>query len=154
MGYLSSLGKVTKNTILKSTPHKLHEEFTVASANTVYQGQPVKLNAAGEVAVWATGDGDALLLGYAMCQTPAAAGELVTIAVRGFMTIMCITSAAVNCGPVQYGSYDTSTDIGGTTGYNVVATATVTSGVAASQIGWALDLADSSNDLIRVLLKY
>jgi hypothetical protein len=154
MGYLSSLGKVTKNTILKSESHKLHEEFTVAAGQTIYQGQPVKLNAAGEVLVYATADGDALLLGYAMCQTPAIAGELVTIAVRGYLTIMAISGGAVNCGPVQYSSYDTSTDIGGTTGYNVVATAAVTSGVAANQIGWALDLADGANDLIRVLLKY
>lgn len=153
MGYLSSLGKVTKNTILKSESHKLTEEFAVASAQTIYQGQPVKLNAAGEVTPWAAADGDALLIGFAMCQTPAAAGELVTVWTRGYLVLMAISGAAVDCGPVQYSSYDTSTDIGGTTGYNVVATATVTSGVAASMIGWALDAADGANDLIRVLLK-
>lgn len=154
MGYLSSLGKVTKNTILKSEPDKLNEEFTVAAAQTIYQGQPVKLNNAGEVTPWATADGEALLLGYALCQTPAAAGDLVTISVRGYITLMAITGGALNCGPVTYSSYDTSTDISGTTGYMIVAAATVTSGVAPGMIGWSLDQAAGANALIRVLLKY
>jgi hypothetical protein len=149
MGTLYSLGNSTKNIIYKSEGNKLSEEFTVNTA--VKQGQPVKLNNAGEVLPWATADGDALLIGVAM--TDQAAGELVTVWTRGYMTLKCIVGGALNCGPVTYSSYDTSTDVGGTTGYNVVAAATVASGVAAGQFGWALDAGVNAGDMVRVLVK-
>lgn len=151
MSTITSLGGTTKNLIYKSEGEKLSEEFTVAASNTVKQAQPVKLNNAGEVLPWATADGDALLIGYAM--TDQAAGELVTVWTRGYMVIMAITAGAVNAGPVTYSTYDTSTDIGGTTGYPVVATSAPSSGVAPGMIGWALDAADGANDVLRILLK-
>ena len=151
MGYISSLGKNTKTIIYASEGDKLSVEFTVAASNTVKIGQPVKLNAAGEVLPWATADGDALIIGFAM--TDQAAGELVTVWTRGYMLIFAITAGAVNAGPVTYSTYDTSTDINGTTGYPVVATSTPSSGVAPGMIGWALDLADGANDMLRILLK-
>lgn len=152
MGYISTLGKNTKNIIFKSEEHKLTEEFTVASGNSVKIGQPIKLNNAGEVLPWATADGDALLIGFAI--SDQAAGELVTVWVRGFLVAKAITAGALNCGPVTYSSYDSSTDIDGTTGYMVVGAASVSSGVAAGMIGWCLDEADGANDVVRVLLKY
>jgi hypothetical protein len=150
MSTLYSLGKNTKNLIFKSEGNKLSEEFTVG-ATAVKQGMPVKLDNSGNVIPWVNTDGEPLLIGIAM--TDQAVGELVTVWTRGYMVIKCIVAGAVNCGPATYSSYDASTDISGTTGYNVVAAATVSSGASTNQFGWLLDAGVNSGDVVRVLIK-
>lgn len=151
MGYLSTLGSKTKNIVLNSEEDKLSLEFAVAAANTVKIGQPVKLNAAGEVLPWAKADGVHTLIGFAI--SDAAAAELVTIRTKGFMVVFAISLGALNCVPVTYNSFDSATDIGGTTGYMVVEGLGTGGSDTTQHMGWCLDVAAGANGLVRVLLR-
>lgn len=151
MGALTSLGKASKTVFLASEGNKLSQEFTVASANTVKAGQPVKLNAAGEVLPWAKADGVHTNIGIAM--TNQAAGELVTVWCRGYMIVFGLSLGALDAGPVTQNSYDTSTVVGENTGYNKYEALGTGGTDTTQQVGWNLDQAGGANALIRVMIR-
>lgn len=144
MSTLTTLGNKSKTTILNSESHKLSLEFEAAEA--IKKGQPVKLNAAGKVAVWAKADGRDLLVGYAY--SDAALGDNVTVFTRGFMVIFAASAGAFSCGPVIYNGYSTTT-INDTSGYS---TYDDNPGTGETNNGWALDAATGANQLVRILL--
>lgn len=133
----------TPKTIFLNGPeqHKLHLEFEVKAANTVYKGQPVKLDAAGTIVPAAAGNGPGIIIGYSIHD--GAAGELVTVACRGYAVVNAEASTdALVAGPVKYAAMNSAT------GYAEYDDATVdTTNVA----GFALDGGDNG-DVIRVLV--
>ena len=145
MGSLTVLGKKSKTTFLASEEYKITVELVASAA--IKKGQPIKLDANGKAAIWAKADTIDLLIGYAYGD--CASGELTTIWSRGYVIIYAISKGAQNAGVVCYDSYDASTDIGGSTGYNVYAAATVGTDPV---VGWSLDKTTAANQLIRVLL--
>lgn len=140
---MNILGSPSKTTILAIENDKLALEFE-ASAD-VKKGQPVTLDTNGKVKPWATADTRTKCLGVA--HKNAATGELVTIVTRGFVLINAYAAGALNAVPVTYASYDSTTDVGGTTGYSVYAA----SATDADLIGWNLTKVTGAG-LIQVLL--
>lgn len=138
----------------------LFEEFTTSAA--IKAGQLVKLTSAGLAAPISAGDNQALTIGVAFAD--AASGANVTVAMRGYGTIIAEGSASMNAGPVKFASFTTET------GLNRFAAATetspgwmaATSGGAVttaipvqmdkSFIGWALDASVTAGDQIRVVI--
>lgn len=144
MGSLTTFGNPSKTTFLATEEYKITVEATAKAV--IRQGQPLKIDpTTGGVVIWLKTDPLSSLVGYAYGN--AAIGELVTFWSRGYAMIYAISKAAQNAGPVSYDSYDDTTAVGGTMGYNVYAAA----GVDAIN-GWALDKATAANQLIRVLL--
>lgn len=144
-GSFTMLGSVSKTTFLTTEEYKITIELTCLVA--LKKGQPVKLDpTTGKADLWVTADGITKLIGYSYGDF--AIGELTTIWSRGYAMIWAISPGAQNAGPATNSSYDSSTDIGGTTGYSVY---TLSSTVAAIN-GWVLDVATGANQLIRVLL--
>jgi hypothetical protein len=143
-GSLTSLGKTSKTVFLATEEEKITHELVASAA--IKAGQPIKLTATGTAAVWVNTDGVKALVGYAV--TDAASGEYVTIWTRGFAIIYALSNAAQNAGPVEYTSYDTTTEIGDNTGYSKYAA----SSDATKINGWALDDAADAGELIRVLM--
>lgn len=146
-GTLTSLGGVSKTTVLAEEEDKIRVEFTTAAI--VKKGQPVKLTAAGLVTPWAKTDLQHLNIGY--CDSDQASGALVTIVCRGFAIIYGISAAAANAGPATYNGYDSAdADLQvGAIGYSIYGVATdVTDCVA-----WILDQVGAANNLMRVLIK-
>ena len=138
---ITAMGDKSKTVFLKGVEsHKIHHEFEVAVGAAVKVAQPVKLNADGLVVPAAAGDGDAII-GYSIHD--GAAGELVTVAMRAFVIVYAMTSAAVNAGPVKYEGV--STEDADYMLYTNVGTG--------SAVGWALDKATVADELIRVALK-
>ena len=140
----TQLGGKSKTVFLHSEEDKTSQEFITSAI--VKNGQPLKLDNAGTVSPWAATDLIHKLVGYAI--SDAASGEMVTAWTRGYAIIYAISSAATNAGPVAYQAYDSSTDIGGTTGYSTY----TNSATAAQNNGWALDQSAGANELIRILL--
>jgi hypothetical protein len=146
MGSLTTLGGASKTVFLTTEAHKTTIEATASAA--IKKGQPIKLTATGQAAIWAVADGIDALIGYAYAD--CASGELTTIWSRGYAIIYGISNASQNAGPVKYTSYDTADAVGGLTGYSKYSAATV--GTDAVN-GWALDNATAANQLIRILLQ-
>lgn len=150
-GTLTSLGLLSKSTVLAEEEDKIRIEFTTAAI--VKKGQPVKLVAGtGFVTPWAKTDLQHLCIGY--CDSDQASGALVTVVCRGFAIIYGISAAAANAGPATYNGYDstdgaTNTDYSGLIGYSIYGAATdVTDCIA-----WILDPVAAANALMRVLVK-
>lgn len=147
-GTLTSLGGVSKTTVLAEEEMKIRVEFTTAAI--VKKGQPVKLTAAGLVTPWAKTDLQHLCIGY--CDSDQASGSLVTVVTRGYAIIYGISAAAANAGPATYNGYDSTnpdTNEVGAIGYSQYGAATdVTDCIA-----WILDQASAANFLMRVLIK-
>lgn len=137
------LGDITKSVFLKEVEsHKLHQEFEVNMGATIKRGQPVKLSGAGEkIEAAASGEANINIIGYAIMD--GAAGELVTVGMRGFAIIWAEATAIGVAGPVKY------TGFNGTSLLHKFDTGTVT---AANHTGWALDDAAAIGDSIRVVL--
>lgn len=138
-----SLGTVTVNKgFLLTESHKLHQSFEVATGQTIYKASPVVLDATGKVELAGALEAKANVIGFAVFG--ALAGEEVTV-------VMKAASVAF------YGSADTFTPANliaysgynGTTEYNEAVTA---GALATNQIGWALDVAATIGDVVRVAL--
>lgn len=109
----------------------------------IFMGMPVEINpTSGKVQPVTVATHDLTCIGYTIHS--AVAGELATIAVRGYVAIYAEAIAAAVHGPVKFSSYDVVNE------YNKVSSDTVTT---ANQMGWALDDAAADLDLIRVILK-
>lgn len=144
-GSFTTFGSPSKTIVLATEEDKIAIEFAAAAA--IKEGQPVKLDATGKVAIWAKADGRSSLLGFALMD--AASGALVTIETRGYALLYGISAAAQASGLATINGYDTTTDVGGTKGYNTIGiTATDT-----EMIGWALDVAAGAGQLIRFLVR-
>jgi len=144
MAQLTAMGGQTKTIFLnEAESHKLHLAFTVAAGQTVKRGQPVILNADGDILPPGTLDGtlNPQIIGYSVHN--AAAGEEATIAMRGYCVVFAVAAAAQNAGLVSYNGLGTDTDY---TKYAAEAT-------AAESNGWSLDKATAAQEMIRVVLK-
>lgn len=145
MAELTAFGGPTKTIFLNDIEsHKLHIAFIVAAGATIKKGQPVKLNATGEV-VAPIGDGtDAhAIIGYSIHD--GTEGDYVTIGVRGYAVVFARAKTGLVPGPVFYAGMD-SEEPNYTAYDDTLAT-------AANMNGWALDVAAGIHDEIRVLLK-
>jgi hypothetical protein len=141
----TTLGQKSKTVFLATEADKITFEAT-NGATALKKGMPVKLDTNGTLLPWVSSDGRKALVGYAYGD--CAAGELMTVWSRGYAIIYGISDDAQNAGPVTYNGYDDSTDVGGTTGYSNYKNESDYSKIN----GWALDNADDSGELIRVLL--
>lgn len=146
-GTLTSLGGVSKTTLLAEEPDKLRIEFTTAA--DVKKGQFVKLTNAGLVTPWVKADLQHLCLGY--CDADVLSGGVVTVVTRGYAVHFGITAGAANCGPATtngYDSADADTTVGAK-GYMIWGVATDVT----DAVGWIIDQAAGANALIRVIIK-
>ena len=119
----TTFGDATKPTLfLNSEAHKLHREFEVAAATTIYPSQPVKLNAAGEVVPLGAADENHLCIGHSLHKNPATYGERITVVMKGHLHVLAKAgAAAVDAGPVKWASFDPTA--GANAGYHVYAAA-------------------------------
>lgn len=141
---MNSLGNTTRSVFLKEAQsHKLHQEFTVAAGNSVKIGQPVKLNAAGEIVPAATGEKSVNIIGFSVHD--AAATELATIAMKGYGIVWARANATQNAGPVAFKGMSI---VAGETDYGKYGALAVALDDLA---GWAIDSGDA-DDAIRVVL--
>lgn len=144
-GTFTSLGGKSKTTFLATEEEKISIEFVAKVA--LKKGQPVKLDAAtGQVDLWATADGRNKLIGYVI--SDVAATGVVTVWTRGFALIYALAPGAQNAGPATCSGYDSSTSIGGATGYSIYTLSSTDTAINA----WVLDVAAGATELIRVLL--
>ena len=135
----STLGIPTTSPFLNEAEgDKIHLEFTVKTA--VKAGMPVELFTNGTVQP--VTPGTASLTGIGVALQDRAADELVTVACRGFAVVNGEAKAASNAGPAVWDSFNA------TTGLNVYDDG----GAAATLVGWVLDAATDSGDLVRVLV--
>lgn len=141
-----SLGKVSKTTFLIIQHAKVSIEFVAAAA--LKEGQPVKLNAVGDVVAWAKADGRFKLIGY--CATDAANGDMVTVLTRGYIEMFALSNAACDAGPATWEAYDAATagPNGEAAGYNKFGPGAAD----ADSCAWNLVQAAGADELIRVLL--
>jgi hypothetical protein len=105
----STLGSVTKS-VFEHLPeaHKLHLEFTVAAAQAVRKGDPVVLAANGNVQAAASAAPGYTVIGVSLHD--GAAGEFVTIAMKGYCVVNAEAAAAsLNAGAVQLGAWNGTT---------------------------------------------
>lgn len=105
----ATLGGTTK-LVFEHDPeaHKLHVEFQVASGQSVRIGDPVILNTNGTIQGAGTAAAKYTILGVSIHD--AAAGELATVAVRGYCQVWAEAAAAsLNAGPVQLGAWNATT---------------------------------------------
>lgn len=105
---MNKLGVNTTGTIfLKGAEsHKLHQAFMVAENATVHVGQPVKLNAAGEVVPAVSGELNMNIIGYSVHH--GTEGDEVTVAMKAYALIYVKPKAAVVAGPVKYDGVNTA----------------------------------------------
>lgn len=104
----TTFGDATPDFIFnKLTSHQITEEFTVKAANTIYKGQPVKMDPAGTIVPFVAADEDHLRIGESIHN--GAAGERVTVLLKGHTIIAAQADGDTVCGPVKYTAYDTTT---------------------------------------------
>jgi len=141
----TSLGTATTTLFLKSESHKLHQEFTVKTGSSVNKGDLVKLHTDGTILPLADDEAQVGSVMVGVSLHDAAAGELATVACRGYMIMFAEASAALNAGPVKM------TAVAGGEGEKVEYANIVTDGQA-TQAGQSLDSAAADGDEIRVLI--
>jgi hypothetical protein len=144
----ATLGSVTTS-VFEHTPeaHKLHMEFTVAAGQSVHKGDLVVLATNGRVQAAASADAAFKILGVAIHD--GAAGEFVTVAMRGYAVVNAeAAAAALSAGPVQLGAWNAGTSLreyAAAAGADDDAKTTVT-------IGHNLTQATNDGDAIQVAL--
>jgi hypothetical protein len=139
----ATLGSVTKSVFVNEIEsHKLHLEFVVEAGQSVKAGMPVELTATGTVKPVTSAT--AATTGIGICLQDRAAGEKVTVGVRGYAVENGEAKTALTPGPVFWDSYNATTSL------NVWDDTSVT---AANIAGWCLDVAATAADPIRVLVK-
>ena len=116
---------------------------TVQTAiNDLFEGCPVVLTSTGEVIRFnSTHTANLQVIGYAIHNKVA--GELVTVALKARAVVNALSADAIVPGAVAYSSYDTTAERMKFTDGSVTVT---------NMMGWALDVADSADDAIRVAL--
>jgi hypothetical protein len=159
---MNTLGGTTTTIFFKGFSGKnLFEEFKAAAA--IKAGQFVKITTDGEVTPISAGDNALLIVGVAFAD--AAEDAQVTVAMRGYGTLIAEGSAGMTPGPVKFASFTAGT------GLNRFAQATETSAgwMAATSggavttaiptamdkamIGWSLLGAAANGDQIRVVVR-
>lgn len=141
---LTQFGGKTKTLFLNNVEEeKLHLAFEADV--TIKAGQPVVLTIDGKIEP-AAGDATdaALIIGYSIMN--GAAGDEVTIAMRGYTTIFAMSDAAQPAGPVSYAG------VNGTDGFYTNYAEVEAIDALANANGIALDAAAAANELIRVVL--
>lgn len=151
---LTLFGEKTPRAIIyKHESHKLHQAFPVkvtdSTAETILQGQPVKLNTDGTISKY-TGASGEIYLGIAVTDspTPAYAAQRnypieVTVMVQGFCICNWVATAAITPGYVT---------VNGTYLNNYFPKCTQAgSNVVTNFI--ALNSASAANDVVQVLIK-
>lgn len=142
---LTAFGETTQTIFLKQIQsHKLHHEFEVATGATIKKGQAVKLNTAGEVVPAVAGELEHLVIGYSVHD--GLAGELVTIGMKAFTIVWAQSAGALDAGPVKIGA-------AGADPLYATYVAAVHATPGADTVGWALDGAAATDELIRVALR-
>lgn len=136
-----TLGQKTKNNgFLKTESHKLHQAFSVATGQTIFKGQPVKMNANGEVVPAAVEEVKTNVIGFAMFG--ATEGQRCTVIMKSPSILFVEASDIFNCTNfITYNGYSVGTE------YNLVKTANAD---ATNSIGWALDRAVAAGDILRI----
>lgn len=147
---LTQFGDKTKSLFLnEAESHKLHVAFEVKAAETIRRGQPVVLHTDGTIKPYVAGTSRDLIIGYSIHN--GAAGDEITIACKGFAVVFAMSNAAIVPGPVTWSAMDAAGVAGFYSKYaNTVVDAE--GGLHAFMCGWAIDAADSADDLIRVIL--
>jgi len=144
----TTFGEKTVNIVYKKEAQKLHEAFTVASGETIHEGELVKLNAAGELIPAATGN-QLEVIGYCITHkktfnAPVSVVEELSVAMRGYATLKASAKEdGLLPGAVMYAGWD-ATNNRPYFSQNSVTETTVA--------GWAL-IAGDQNDEIRVVIK-
>jgi len=88
---------------------KLHIEFAVAVGQTVHAADPVILAALGTVQAAAASATKQTIIGLSIHD--GVAGELVTVAVKGYVVVLGEAgAAALNAGPVMLGVWNATTN--------------------------------------------
>lgn len=133
---MNQLGKNVSNTIYLKGPesHKLHQAFTVATDASVMVGQPVKLNAEGQVLPAEASDNPKNIIGYSVHR--GTEGDEVTIAMKAYALIYVKPKAAVEAGPVKYDGVNTADK-------DYISVAAAGSG---DHFGWCLEPTTSANE--------
>lgn len=140
----TQFGDKTHTIFLKGIEnHKLHQEFTVATGQTVKKGQPVVLNANGTVQAAAANADAYTIIGYSIHN--GAAGELITVGMKAFTIIWASNAAPLNAGPVAYNDMNPDVEDGL---FNDFTNSTT----AGKVVGWCLDQATTADDMVRVAL--
>lgn len=138
----------------------LYEEFETGSA--VKEGQLLALATDGTVNPISNTTTNNAIIGVAM--STAGSGANVTVAMRGFGTIIAEGSASMNAGPVKYSSFTTGTGLNrvANTSSNTAAFVAASSGGSSTTaatlqdplfIGWALEATTAAGDVCRVVIK-
>lgn len=140
-----TFGDKTKNIFLNAVEaHKLHVEFVAGGKIGI--GQQVKLSDTETVVAASANELAANIIGVSIHD--AESGELVTVAVKAYTTVIGVSSGAINPGPVETAAYDTTL---GRPAF--VAAASPDPGVTIDNTcGWSIDKAEGSGELIRVML--
>lgn len=142
---LRKIGYPTPQAVVyKHESHKLHQAFSVAPGEVIYQGAPVQLEDDGTIKnLTPTG----LYIGIAMTDSPTPAypagndGNVeVTVMVQGFCCVRALANAALDCGYVE----PVAPDASGYIKYQTSATETPFI---------AIMPADDAGDLIDILVR-
>lgn len=142
---MNILGNQTRSVFLKEAQsHKLHQEFTVATGNSVKHGQPVKLNASGDIVPAGASEAQQNIIGFSV--HTAQAGEEATIAMKGYGIVYARANADSQvAGPVAYKG------MSAVSGEEAFAKYGAAAGTGADLAGWAIDAGDE-DDTIRVVI--
>lgn len=143
----TSLGNIAYTMFLYGPEsHKLHLEFEVAATKTVYKGELVKLTTGGKITNIGAAENADAIIGIAI--NGGAAGEVVTVAMRGYAVLKCEANGAITSGPVKSNAFSTTNAHDNIEGFQVVEAATAGSD---SVIGWAIEDADDEDEVWVVL---
>lgn len=141
---LTVMGNKTQSIFLKGPEaHKLHHEFTVADTVVIKKGQPVVLNADGEVKPADAAADASQVIGYSIHN--GGEGDLVTVAMKAFIIVWAMPNAALDGGPVKYEGMNSTDE-------NFNSFTAVAGTEEGSTIGWALDQSTAADQMIRVAL--
>jgi hypothetical protein len=107
----ASLGSVTTSRFEHDPEaHKLHIEFEVAAAQSVYKADPVVLATNGKVQAAASGDSVYKLLGVSIHD--GGAGDRVTISMKGYCVVNAEAAAAsFDAGSCKLGAWNATTGL-------------------------------------------
>lgn len=141
---MTTVGSTTLTKIEHHENHKL--TLTKDAGAAIVEGQPCKLNAAGDFIPWTKSDFVHNMIGFAVMD--AAQGQEVTVWSRGYGIIMGVSNATQDAGPVTYEGLQTT---GMYTNFGKFGVASDTG--TTNAIGWALEPATAAGQQIRVVIR-
>jgi hypothetical protein len=147
----ATLGSATVTIFDRSEMHKMHLEFEVGAAATIYKGQLVKLDTDGTLIAASAADPREEIIGVSIHDAVGADGDMCTVVVKGFVVVFAEAAAAsLNAGIVQAGAFNS------TTGYQEYAAAAGADDAAKQvvTVGINLTQATSDGDVIKVMLMF